>query len=58
MWGSGGIASFLAGSEERAPGTHWTGGWVCHRYSLDVVPAKNSVIHPVFRLVTVLIELS
>jgi len=30
---------------ERAPGTHWTGGWVCPRAHLDAVQTQLQRIH-------------
>jgi len=34
-------------SSERAPGTHWIGGWVSHTAGLDAV-ANNPIIVPVW----------
>jgi hypothetical protein len=36
--------SFTLG--ERAPGTHWTGGWVGHRVGLDPLEKRKIVLLP------------
>jgi hypothetical protein len=57
VWGSGGTAPPLDGGEwsalgpsrftrgERAPGTHWTGGWVSPRAGVGAVQ-KRKISHP------------
>jgi len=52
--------------QERAPGTHWMGGWVGLRGSLDAVAKRKNPCscqesnpgHPAHSLVTILTELS
>jgi hypothetical protein len=45
-WSAPRICCFTLPSGERAPGTHWIGGWVGPRFGLDAVKTQGNVPGP------------